>query len=107
MKRSFVSSRREKRLHTNGGSTRTLTKQQAKEVAALKHLKDEDIDLSDLPELKVANRPVVGKFYRPIKRAVTIRLDADVLAWLKSQGAGYQTRINAFLRRAMEKDARR
>jgi uncharacterized protein (DUF4415 family) len=53
------------------------------------------------------SRAVVGKFYRPIKKAVTIRLDADVLAWLKSQGTGYQTRINAFLRRAMEKDVRR
>ena len=96
-----------KRLHANGGSTRILTKQQAKEIMAVKRLKDEDIDLSDLAEWKDASRAVVGKFYRPIKRAVTIRLDADVLAWLKSQGAGYQTRINAFLRRVMESDVRR
>jgi len=45
----------------------------------------------------------VGKFYRPIKEAVTLRLDADVLAWLKSGGPGYQTRINAVLREAMTK----
>jgi uncharacterized protein (DUF4415 family) len=45
---------------------------------------------------------VVGKFYRPIKKPLTIRLDADVLAWLKGQGRGYQTRINALLRSAMD-----
>jgi uncharacterized protein (DUF4415 family) len=44
----------------------------------------------------------VGKFYRPIKKSLTIRIDADVLAWVKKQGKGYQTRINSYLRRAME-----
>ncbi len=44
----------------------------------------------------------MGKFYRPIKKPVTIRVDADVLAWLKRQGSGYQTRINKLLREAME-----
>ena len=39
--------------------------------------------------------------YRPVKRQVTARVDADVLAWLKSQGKGYQSRINAILRREM------
>ncbi len=48
---------------------------------------------------------MVGKFYRPIKKPLTIRLDADVLAWLKSQGKGYQTRLNRWLRTAMEKRA--
>ena len=46
---------------------------------------------------------VVGKFYRPIKKPLTIRLDADVLDWLKSKGKGYQTRLNSLLRTAMEK----
>jgi uncharacterized protein (DUF4415 family) len=41
----------------------------------------------------------VGKFYRPIKKPIALRLDADVIAWLKSQGAGYQSRINDLLRR--------
>jgi uncharacterized protein (DUF4415 family) len=48
------------------------------------------------------SKAVVGKFYRPIKKPLTIRVDADVLAWLKGQGKGYQTRINALLRSAME-----
>jgi uncharacterized protein (DUF4415 family) len=42
-----------------------------------------------------------GHFYRPVKRQITARVDADVLAWLKSQGKGYQSRINAILRREM------
>ena len=47
---------------------------------------------------------VRGKFYRPVKAQVTARLDADVLAWLKAGGQGYQTRMNAILRRAMLAD---
>jgi uncharacterized protein (DUF4415 family) len=74
----------------------------ANEIRALKRLKDTDIDTTDIPEVLDWSKAVVGKFYRPIKKPLTIRLDADVLAWLKSQGRGYQTRINALLRKAME-----
>jgi uncharacterized protein (DUF4415 family) len=56
--------------------------------------------LTDAPEVREWRGAVVGKFYRPIKRPVTIRVDADVLAWLKRQGRGYQTRINKLLREA-------
>jgi len=80
--------------------------QQTSELAALRHQKDEDIDLSDIPELSDTSRAVIGEFYRPIKKPVTIRLDADVLGWLKGQGSGYQTRINTILRRAMDREAR-
>jgi uncharacterized protein (DUF4415 family) len=76
-------------------------KKQTREIAALAVLKDRDIDLSDMPEVSDWTDAVVGKFYRPIKRPVTVRLDADVIAWLKKQGKGYQTRINALLRAAM------
>lgn len=80
-------------------------RQVARDLAALRDQRDEDIDLSDIPELTDASRAVIGKFYRPIKKPVTVRLDADVLGWLKSKGVGYQTRINALLRQAMERDA--
>lgn len=43
----------------------------------------------------------IAEYYRPIKKAVTLRLDADVLAWFKAQGRGYQTRINRALRNVM------
>jgi uncharacterized protein (DUF4415 family) len=72
-----------------------------KELAALAAMRDSQIDFSDIPEVRDWSRAVVGKFYRPIKKSLTIRLDADVLAWLKSHGRGYQTRINQLLRAAM------
>src|SRR5260370_24245384 len=79
-----------------------LTKNQTREIRALKRMKDEEIDLSEVPELVNLRKLVVGKFYRPIKKSLTIRIDADVLAWVKGQGKGYQTRINGFLREKMQ-----
>lgn len=73
----------------------------------LERMPDEKIDLTDAPEVREWRGAVVGKFYRPIKSPVTIRADADVLAWLKRQGRGYQTRINKLLRKAMERKRRR
>ena len=67
------------------------------------------MNFSDSPEIKeFPPNAVIGKFYRPVKQSVTIRLDADVLAWLKSQCEGYQTRIDEYLREQMSaKRARR
>jgi uncharacterized protein (DUF4415 family) len=84
-----------------------VSRKQAKELAALAALPDEKIDLSDAREVRDWSRAVRGKFYRPIKKSLTIRLDADVLAWLKAHGRGYQTWINRLLRNAMEGSARR
>ena len=77
------------------------TEKEDQELAALVQMRDEDIDTSDIPEVRDWSKAVVGKFYRPIKEPVSLRLDADVLAWLKSEGPGYQTRINTVLREAM------
>ena len=84
-----------------------VSKKNSNDLAALAALRDEEIDLTDLPEVLDWSGAVVGKYYRPIKKSLTIRLDADVLAWLKAQGRGYQTRINMLLRAAMESRARR
>ena len=80
-----------------------LSEAQKAELAALVALPDSDIDYSDIPPLpesfwQSAER---GRFYRPVKQQITARVDADVLAWLKSQGKGYQARLNAILRREM------
>jgi len=67
-------------------------------------IKDEDIDCSDIPEIKglTGLRPRLDrKLYKPIKISITCKLDADVVAWLKQGGKGYQTRLNAILRQAM------
>ena len=64
---------------------------------------DKDIDMSDIPELteKFWKNAVRNPFYRPVKQQLTLRLDADIIAWLRRQGSGYQTRANALLRDAM------
>jgi uncharacterized protein (DUF4415 family) len=70
---------------------------------------DAEIDTSDIAPLTddFFLNAVRNPFYRPIKQSTTVRIDADVLAWLKSFGPGYQTRINALLRAAMERATRR
>jgi len=79
-----------------------LSKEQMEMIRNLAAMPDEEIDLSDSPEVQDWSGSVVGKFYRPMKERVTIRLDADVLSWLKKNGKGYQSRINKLLRSAME-----
>ena len=74
-----------------------------KELAALAAKPEGEIDFSDLPatQRKDWQGAQRGKFYRPIKQQLTVRVDADVLEWLKSQGSGYQSRLNDILRNAM------
>ena len=57
---------------------KSRTKNIDKELAALSGMREEDIDTSDIPEVKDWSGAVVGKFYRPIKEQVCLRLDADV-----------------------------
>lgn len=61
-------------------------------------LSDEDIDYSDIPPLDKEFFKNAKVTVPPGKQPVTVRLDADVLAWMKAQGKGYQSRINAILR---------
>jgi uncharacterized protein (DUF4415 family) len=86
-----------------------LTPRQKRELAALSAMPDDQIDTSDIPELPpdAWKNAVRGRFYRPIKQAVSMRLDADVVAWRKKKGKGYQTRANNILRQRMLDDSRR
>ncbi len=80
-----------------------LSAEKRKELQKLAAKPDREIDLTDIPEIhEIPSDAVIGKFYRPKKSTVTIRLDADVLNWLRANGRGYQTRINRILRAAME-----
>jgi uncharacterized protein (DUF4415 family) len=80
-----------------------LSKVDQERLAALAARPDSEIDLSDIPELNDAEwkNAVSRKYYRPTKTQITASLDKDVLAWLKADGRGYQTRMNAILRREM------
>jgi uncharacterized protein (DUF4415 family) len=80
-----------------------LSAEKRNELRKLAAKPDREIDLSDIPEIReIPSDAVIGRFYRPRKTAVTIRLDVDVVVWLKATGAGYQTRINTYLRQLMQ-----
>jgi uncharacterized protein (DUF4415 family) len=80
-----------------------LTEKQKAELQGLAARADDAIDYSEIPPLteEFWKNAVRGRFYKPTKTSTTVRIDSDVLAWLKSQGKGYQSRINAILRREM------
>ncbi|HEY3975245.1 MAG TPA: BrnA antitoxin family protein [Candidatus Sulfotelmatobacter sp.] len=86
-----------------------LTAKQKRELSALAAMPYDQIDTSDIPELPPGawKDAVRGRFYRPVKQAVSMRLDADVIAWLKKAGKGYQTRANQILRQRMLDELRR
>jgi uncharacterized protein (DUF4415 family) len=86
----------ERPRRAKGHFMKNLSRKHKKELRALAAKPDSEIDLTDIPEIVDWSGAVVGKFYRPIKKSLTIRVDADVLAWLRSQGKGCQTRINHY-----------
>jgi uncharacterized protein (DUF4415 family) len=81
----------------------SLTKRQKADLANLSARPDSEIDFSDISPLteNFWRNAVRGKYYKPTKTSTTVRIDSDVLAWLRAQGKGYQSRINAILRRKM------
>ena len=80
-----------------------LTAEQKAELKALRVKPDSEIDYSDIPPLQEDfwKKAVRNPFYRPTKTSTTVRIDSDVLHWLRAHGKGYQSRINAILRREM------
>jgi uncharacterized protein (DUF4415 family) len=87
------------------GSSDRLTPAQQAEIEALAALPDDQIDTRDMPEVRDWSGARRGLFFRPIKQQLTLRIDADVIAWFKRHtpnGEGYQTRINRVLREYVE-----
>jgi uncharacterized protein (DUF4415 family) len=85
-----------------------LSAEKRKELRKPAAKPDREIELTDIPEIReIPSDAVIGRFYRPKKTTVTIRLDVDVLAWLKATGEGYQTRINTYLRHLMQQSRQR
>jgi uncharacterized protein (DUF4415 family) len=83
-----------------------MTPARKRKLAKLAARPDSEIDFSDIPPLKESfwKNAVRNPFYRPVKQQLTVRLDADVVAWLRRQGKGYQTRLNRMLRKSMLED---
>ena len=91
-------------------TSKELTKEQKAEIEALAVLPEEAIDTSDLPEILDWSGARRGLLYRPVKRQITLRLDADVVAWFRANapnGRGYQTEMNRVLREHAKGDSRR
>jgi uncharacterized protein (DUF4415 family) len=91
-------------------NSKPLTRAQLAELKSLARLPDDAIDTSDAPELLDWSGARRGLFYRPVKQQLTLRLDADVIAWFRTHATsneGYQTRINRALREYVQEQARR
>jgi uncharacterized protein (DUF4415 family) len=86
-----------------------MTPSRRRKLAQLADRPDSAIYFSDTPALKESfwTNAVRNRFYRPVKQQLTVRLDADVVAWLRQQGKGYQTRLNRVLREAMLEDIKK
>jgi uncharacterized DUF497 family protein len=92
-----------KRSRSKRGYTMPITKKRLEEIKAFKNT-----DFSDSPvlteeqmkEFKPSHLRNMAN-YKPIKKTINVRLDADVIEWLQSEGRGYQTRMNTILREAM------
>jgi uncharacterized protein (DUF4415 family) len=93
-------------INLNPAKPVPLTRKQRAELAVLSEMPDDSIDYTDIAGLpaSILERAVRGGFYRPVKRQISVRIDADVLAWLKSHGKGYHSRLNEILRSAMSEE---
>jgi len=106
VKKKSASSRQERRVPASALFTTPVTDRQRRELNRLAALPDSQIDFSDAPEGNPRASDIqAGRFYRPIKQLVSIRVDADVLAWFRGRGKKYQTYMNEVLRREMETNA--
>jgi len=82
-------------------SSKAISREQRERLEKLAAMPEDAIDTSDIPEVLDWSGAVRGGLYRPRKEAITIRLDADVLAWFRGHaegGRGYQSEINRALR---------
>jgi uncharacterized protein (DUF4415 family) len=86
-----------------------MTPARKRRLAEVAGRPDAGIDFSEIPPLKDSfwKNAVRNPFYRPVKQQLTVRLDADVIAWLRRHGRGYQTRLNRVLRDAMLADIKK
>ena len=102
-----ASSRQERRAPASTLFTTPITDKQRRELQRLAARPGSQLDFSDAPEGSPRASDVeVGRFYQPIKQLVSLRVDADVLAWFRGQGKKYQTYMNKVLRREMQTNAR-
>jgi len=89
------------------GNRKPLTPKLRAELKALAAMPQSEIDTAEMPPVTDWTHAVRGPFYRPIKRPLSLRIDADVVDWFQRQGHGYQTRMNLALREYVERRGKR
>jgi len=89
------------------GNRKPLTPKLRAELKALAAMPQSEIDTAEMPPITEWTHAVRGPFYRPIKRPLSLRIDADVVDWFQRQGHGYQTRMNLALREYVERRGKR
>ena len=89
-------------------STKTRSVRISDRTRKLYARRDRSLDCSEIPQLPPEQwaKGIIGKYYRPLKSQISVRIDKDVLEWLKSKGRGHLSRINLILRERMESERR-
>ena len=97
------------KLVTKTSNNNPITPSQERELAKLAAMPDSEIDYSDIPQLTESffKNAIRNPYCRQVTEQMTVSLDADVVAWLRKQGEGYQTRLNQVLRKVMLEDVRK
>lgn len=85
------------------GNPEPLTPKLQAEIDALASRPESEIDTAEMPPIEDWSKAVRGALFRPIKRPLSMRIDADIIDWFQRQGSGYQTRMNAVLREYVER----
>ncbi|MGP8251842.1 MAG: BrnA antitoxin family protein [Terracidiphilus sp.] len=89
------------------GNPKPLTSKLRAELKALAAMPEREIDIAEMPPITDWSHAVRGPFYRPVKRPLSLRVDADIIDWFQRQGQGYQTRMNLALREYVERRRKR
>jgi uncharacterized protein (DUF4415 family) len=92
---------------TKRGNPKPLTAKLRAELKALAAMPESEIDTAEMRPVTDWSTAIRGPFYRPIKRPLSLRVDADVVDWFQRQGQGYQTRMNLALREYVERRRKR
>ncbi len=110
-KKSYASFRPAKLVRVKAADifNKSLSKRQMALIARLKEMPDAEIDYSDIPQLTDAqlDEMVRGKSHRSPKQLISVRLEPEVLQWLRDFGPGYLTRVNDILRTVMQQARKR
>jgi uncharacterized protein (DUF4415 family) len=106
-KRTAASSQREKLVRRSEDDIRKYAKSSAaRDIAKRLRASGSEPSAKDLSDMPALTDDQLRKMYRPLKQPVTVRLDADVVSWLKAKGGRYQTQMNSILRGVMEREGR-